>query len=311
MQWTKMSQDILNNYQVRKNKKQKALFRDLICKDLEKIGYDPKIESKRNLVKCHNIVVGDPEEAKVLVTAHYDTCAVLPFPNFITPRSLFWYLLYQLSLTVVILFLIVVITTIALLALPNHIWIGSWISLICTMFAIWLLLFGKANKHTVNDNTSGVITILETAHQIPNEMRDKVCFVFFDNEELGMLGSGAFASTHKNVSKGTLVLNCDCVSDGDSLQLFPSKAVKKNEQMSQLIEDALKESGDKETEYVRTFGFYPSDNLSFKYGVGICGLKKGFVGYYMDRIHTGKDIIFKEENLEQIICFLKKVIEEI
>jgi hypothetical protein len=39
-----------------------------------------------------NIVIGNPDTAKVLYTAHYDTCARLPFPNFITPKNIFIYL---------------------------------------------------------------------------------------------------------------------------------------------------------------------------------------------------------------------------
>ena len=59
--------------------------------------------------------------------------------------------------------------------------------------AIWILLglmmFGQANKHNANDNTSGVVTLLEIAGTLPENQRDKVCFVLFDLEEAGMIGS--------------------------------------------------------------------------------------------------------------------------
>ena len=85
------------------------------------------------------------------------------------------------------------------------------------------MMAGPANRHTANDNTSGVITLLEIALSLPEELRSDVCFVWFDNEERGLLGSAAFAGKHKETKKGALVLNFDCVGDGDSLQFFPTK----------------------------------------------------------------------------------------
>mgnify|MGYP002508405661 CR=1 FL=1 len=74
-----------------------------LCGELEKAGCAPSVET---CFAAKNVVAGDPEKAKVIFSAHYDTCAVLPFPNFITPRNLFFYLCYQLML-VVPLFLVV------------------------------------------------------------------------------------------------------------------------------------------------------------------------------------------------------------
>ncbi|MBR4870404.1 MAG: hypothetical protein IKU12_06460, partial [Oscillospiraceae bacterium] len=82
---TDVSRKIFEAYHVRKSKKQKAAFREYLCGELEKAGYAPKVEKKGSF--C-NVVVGDPQTAKLLYTAHYDTCAVLPFPNFITPRNM-------------------------------------------------------------------------------------------------------------------------------------------------------------------------------------------------------------------------------
>ena len=50
---------------------------------------------------------------------------------------------------------------------------------------------------------------------------------------------------------------------------------------------------------VRGFGFYPSDNALFEKGVGVCALRRRkIVGYYMDRIHTHRDTVLEEENIE-------------
>ena len=76
------------------------------------------------------------------------------------------------------------------------------------------------------------MTLVETALTLPEELRQSVCFVWFDNEERGLLGSSAFAGKHKAVKKNALVLNFDCVGAGDSIQFFPSKKVKKTEDMA-------------------------------------------------------------------------------
>ena len=65
------------------------------------------------------------------------------------------------------------------------------------------------------------------------------------------------------------------------------------------IEAAFQGRGEKVVEVVRGFGFYPSDNKAFRKGVGVCALKrKKILGYYMDRIHTNKDTVLEEENIE-------------
>ena len=94
-------------------------------------------------------------------------------------------------------------------------------------------------------------------------------------------------------------INFDCVSDGDFIQFFPGGALKKDPAVLEQIEAAFAGRSGKTTEVVRGFGFYPSDNASFKRGVGVCALKRRkLIGYYMDRIHTNKDTVFEEENIE-------------
>ena len=167
------------------------------------------------------------------------------------------------------------------------------------LFCCWWIIDGPANKHTVNDNTSGVITLVETALALPVEDRSKACFVFFDNEEKGMLGSSAFARKHKKVKKGKLVVNFDCVSDGPSIQFFPSRKLKKDKMKIAGLETAFRSAGDRQVEIVRGFGFYPSDNAAFRLGAGVCALRKHRVfGWYMSRIHTARDTVMEEENIE-------------
>lgn len=298
---TSLSQKILSDFQIRKTKKQKQNFRHWLCGELEKLGYAPTVE-KGNF--SHNVVVGDPEKARVIYTAHYDTCAVLPFPNFITPRNMLWYLLYQLVILIPMFVLAIGAEVGAIFLWENlmgtdcPMWLAIGTLYVVLGFELWWLMAGPANKHTANDNTSGTVTLLEIAQTLPEELRDKVCLVFFDNEEKGLFGSSGFAGKHKSVKKNGLVVNFDCVSDGDYIQFFPTKAVKKESGTITALETVFPSAGEKTTEVVTGFGFYPSDQSQFKRGVGVCALKKSpLFGYYMDRIHTKKDTVMMEENI--------------
>lgn len=302
---TDVSKKILADFQIRKSKTQKENFRQWLCGELEKAGYAPEVETGRSLIKSHNVVVGDPERAEVLYTAHYDTCAVLPFPNFITPRNFLFYLLYQLLILAAVMVAAVIVALVLLLVCDRLFddpvattTVTGLVMYGLLIFFVWWMLDGKANRHTANDNTSGVLTLVETALALPEELRDRVCFVFFDNEEKGLFGSSAFARRHKAVRKEKLVVNFDCVSDGDYLQLYPSRAVEKDPAVLEQLERSFQGRGEKEAEVYRGFAFYPSDQAQFKMGVGVCALKKKpLLGYYMDRIHTGRDTVLEEENI--------------
>ena len=299
---TAQAQKILSDFQVRKSRKQKETFRTWLCGELEAAGYAPKVEKG---FAARNVMAGDPETASVIFSAHYDTCAVLPIPNFITPRNMFFYICYQFLL-VIPLFIVIAVVEGVLIAVTEALGIWQFILLapvlsiaLCAFFC-WWIIDGPANKHTANDNTSGVITLLETALAMPEADRRKVCFVFFDNEEKGLFGSAAFTKAHKKAKKETLNINFDCVSDGDYIQFFPGDRMKKkNPDALDRIEAAFQGRGEKQTEVVRGFGFYPSDNKAFRNGIGVCALKrKKVIGYYLDRIHTRKDTVFEEENIE-------------
>lgn len=289
---TKQSRTVLESFQLRKSRKDKKSFRLWLNEQLTDAGYS--VTEETGLFSGTNLLAGDPDSARIVFCAHYDTQAVLPFPNFITPKSLPLYILYQLTILIPLMTVCFVLVALGLYPL-GLIWLS---------FFVWWMLFGPANRRTANDNTSGVTALLEIALTLPADKREGVLFVFFDNEERGMLGSSAFASRHKRIKTGVPVINFDCVSDGALLQLYPSSGLKKDSWLSALIESSFEGNGERSFELVSGFGFYPSDNASFKISAGVCALKEGrFLGKrieYMDRIHTSKDTVFEEENLELI-----------
>lgn len=302
---------ILDYYQVRKTKKQKEEFRKYIIHELNQYGYCPRIQNKGI---NNNIIIGNMEKAKIFCTAHYDTQAVLPFPNLIVPNNLFGLILSQLAIIICVLILIFLIN---IVFIKLFVWTGlfngfelSIASSISWLIIIIWMLFGKANKHTANDNTSGVVTIIESAIKLPEDFRDEVCFVLFDNEELGLLGSAAFAKEYKKYIKNKLIINFDCVSDANDIFFFPTKQIKNDQSKHEVIIKTFASTNYINVHMNKGFGFYPSDNFNFKYAYGVCSLKKGLF-YYLDRIHTSRDIIFNEENIELLSDGVCKLVNTI
>ena len=73
----------------------------------------------------------------------------------------------------------------------------------------------------------------------------------------------------------------------------------KKTEVTDLLRASFLPAGDKSVEVVESFGFYPSDQAAFRRGVGVCALKKSRVfGWYMDRIHTKRDTVLEETNID-------------
>ena len=83
--------EILSLFPVRKSKKQKTQFLDTVQDYLRNLGYSVSLENSDFGVR--NVVVGNLQTAKYVVTAHYDTCAGMLIPNLITPCNFFLFLL--------------------------------------------------------------------------------------------------------------------------------------------------------------------------------------------------------------------------
>ena len=77
----KISEIILEKYQVRKTRKQKDEFIQLLGNELN----EHIIIEQCGMFKSRNVIIGDLNKSKYVLTAHYDTAPVLPFPNFLTP----------------------------------------------------------------------------------------------------------------------------------------------------------------------------------------------------------------------------------
>ena len=271
--------DVLTSFPVRKSRKQKQAFWDAVQSYLKTIGYDCTIE--KGSLGARNIVIGNPETAEYLVTAHYDTPARLPFPNLITPCSFWPFLGWQIVITVLI-FLAAFVPGLILAFAGMSAEAASRIWSLSLYGILLLMLIGPANKHNANDNTSGVVTVLEIAKSMPDACRDKVCFVLFDLEEAGLIGSSSYQKLHKKHTANQLVLNMDCVGDGNELVMFPTKKLKKDSARIDQLRRICGKWGEKSIALrEKGFSYYPSDQKNFPYGVGIAALRRsGWAGLY-------------------------------
>ena len=289
--------DVLKLFSIRKSKQQKEAFADAVIEYAQEQGYTACVEEKKKDVR--NIVIGDLSSAKYMITAHYDTPASIGLPNFIVPNNPVLFVGIQLLLVA---FLVAFAVGVGFLAY----WIceNDSISYLVGYFA-YLILFllmikGPANRNNANDNTSGIVTLLEILSALPNDLRDSVCFVLFDMEEGGLIGSSIFRKTHKSVTESLVVLNLDCVGDGDIIQLTPVKKARKNPELLDSLAKVCGRVGNKELR-LREKGFYggSSDHKNFPLGVAIMSFhyKKG-IGLYCGRIHTWRDTVLDKTNVD-------------
>ena len=281
--------ELFGRFEVRKTVKQKAAFAEWACDTARALGYDVQVERSGKWFDTRNIVIGDLSKARVLITAHYDTCARLPFGNTDTPEC--W------PIIVFTQFVLPVILYIALC-----IWLGFIPGNVLSVVIVLLMLFGPANPHTANDNTSGVAFVLLAMNLFKD--REDIAFVLFDNEEIGLLGSSAFVKAHTVLARRAFVLNFDCISDGDMLMLVGSKranASLQGRRLQKALEEIAPIYGKRFKTGEALKAFYPSDQLLFPRGAAFAALK-GKKVLYMDRIHSAKDTVFEDDN---ILCLLK------
>ena len=307
---------LFERFEVRKSAAQKAAFADWACEYAKELGYTPQMEESGKWLKTRNIVFGDLTKARTLMTAHYDTCARMPFGNTYTPACWPIIALTQFVLPLVLFIGMGYGAGRGAREMTNALGVSTGVAaltsaLLCFGVAgavVALMLFGPANPHTANDNTSGVAMVLLAMHLFKG--RDDVAFVLFDNEEVGLLGSSAFVKAHASLSRRALVLNFDCISDGDTLLLAGSKIVMNGLQGKKIVsvlEETAAQYGKKGSSGIAPKVLYPSDQLLFRRGAAFAALKGKRI-LYMDRIHSAKDTVFDDSNLLCLAEVLEKAI---
>ncbi len=291
--------EINEKHPIRRTKEQKEQFFNYLCNEFE-----PDTVRKDVLENKHeNLVIGDIERAEIILTAHYDTPARALYPNLMMPANPALNMLYHILIPVLLAFLSLAIAylIVAISAVPedkvNSVLIPCYLLIYFLSFYLSTRCF--TNKNNKNDNTSGVATLVSIAKSV--EKKDKVAFVFFDNEEKGLLGSKAMAKKYKNELKDKLVINFDCVGNGKEILIMAKKGALNNENYIKLLKSFKQENG---------FNLYflslekcssNSDHKNFENGVGVAACQKGKTAKFITgKIHTNKDTIADKENIEYL-----------
>ena len=284
---------VLDRYQVRKTPKQKEAFRTFLNTHAKKHEYEVSIQKYSK--KGHNLIIGSPASAKLILTAHYDTP-----PNFFIPivASVGGIVPWTLSQ------FIPLIPLLAILSIPRLLIKNPLASAIASeafliAYAIQIVA-GIPNKHNANDNTSGVAVLLSLLEDLPHELREKICFVFFDDEEKGLIGANKFKKAYGSQVAHKPLINFDCVAHGSHF-VFSAKKAFRNSQESDSLEESLAALlHHKDYSYGSALKhIYTSDQLLFKNSVGVAAAHKlPLVGPVLNRIHTRQDNKFDEGNIE-------------
>lgn len=279
--------DILKAHPIRKTNAQREAFRADVLAYMKSLGYTGAPESCGS--GGENLVFGDTEKVKYLITAHYDTPGTIGMPNVCTPCN---------GLRTSLMFLRNVAFGALVGGISGYLMrLGYFLPGILMLLLVMIMfplahrlqLF-PANVNNANDNTSGIVTVLEIARTLPEAYRSKVCFVLFDMEERGLIGSAAYRKAHKTATENQIVLNLDCVGDGDHILFLPTKKARKNQELIRQMKRLGGWFGRKQILVVDTgFCSYNSDHKNFPNAVGIGAFNMKGKHYILDKIHTKHD----------------------
>lgn len=295
--------DILTLHPIRNTAPQKEAFRADVMRYIRELGYECHTESCCK--NGQNVVFGSADQAEYLITAHYDTPVSIGIANVCTPCSP---IRSRLKYLASVALGACSAAGPALLIKAGYV-IPGILLLVPILVFLYLMQKGPANKNNANDNTSGVVTVLEIARTLPQAHRSKVGFILFDLEEKGLKGSAAYRKAHKAETENQLVLNLDCVGDGDHILLMPYKKTRKDEQCIARLKHIGGWFGNKQILTIdKGFCRYNSDHKSFPRAVGVGAYQKKKNTYILDKIHTKHDTNLDMTNVNLLRAALTTLI---
>lgn len=305
--------EIDGRFPVRNSAAQKAAFRAYALAEAQTGAVPAREEENEGHV---NLAFGDPDTARVIFTAHYDTPrrGLLPNLMLVTNPILAW--TYRLGTLIPLLLAPALAAAWGVWRLLDLDWalmshrlllLGVYTAVYFGMF--YLMFRGPANKRNRNDNTSGTAAVLGLVEQLGE--KPGVACILFDDEEKGKKGSKAFAKAHPKIKAETLIVNLDCVGNGDTYILCGSAAAQEDP-LYEALQKAMTNSGLSHRFFPAGKASMNSDHKSFDKGVGVCTCQhKPFIGYYNDRIHTARDTVAEPETVSRLTAVLAKFAERV
>ncbi|MCP4143151.1 MAG: Zn-dependent exopeptidase M28 [Chloroflexi bacterium] len=290
--------------------KEKESFLDKIEEELLSRNY----ESERVRIKHwgfnNRLLSTKCEKPEVVFLAHYDTPTIMPWGI-----SSAFALIGHTRQVLASIFLIILTLSLSII----YHWFklngfGYWAAIYLGIMSI-LFLFPIffPNPNNVEDNTSGVIGLLALAEQIKDRsFKDKVQFVFLDNEEWGLIGSNALKKVwqkENHLRVNTVIVNLDCISRGG----IPLLVYHHNDRVAQKIRPFLEEQFP-QTKMLDMKNIPLSDNYTFreKGAIDISYADQTIIpgGFYIRKIHTPSDKDFFPEKVGLLVDALIDFLDE-
>ena len=177
------------------------------------------------------------------------------------------------------------------------------LSVACSVLPIGYIigLLGGANKKNTNDNSSGVLTLLNIMEQLkdlPQDAKSKVCFVFTDNEEKGLFGSTAFKNKYKKVLHNQKIINFDCVGLGTQINAYYVGSPEGNtviDEVSKLINSDTNTVVPKRSTMMSMSDHIPF--VEYNHTTLLCVDKDNQNSLY-SQIHSANDTVLDESNID-------------
>lgn len=292
---------ICKTYGVRNSRRQKDAFLSWAREVLEKEGIPAKISVDPCLARNRNLLIGDFNSAEVVVTAHYDTPKMMLLPICMYLDSFWLSLLSQVWGIALILLAVQLLLSF----LGQPFWVRYW----AFFLSLALFFFTVNNRNNHNDNSSGVIGVLECARRCREEKIPGAAFVLFDNEEWGLLGSAGFAKAHRDQMKGKLVINLDCIGAGDEIVL-----VTKQEALNDARNLAASLNGYEGKKRISAQTskniLVMSDHASFARSIMVSAFRRDRMGRKLTRIHRWTDTVLDEENVDLVCDFITEYLRK-
>ena len=215
------AQEIFENHPTRFTGKEKSALRATLRAELNKMGYsDDEITEIK--ASGTNLLAGDPH-AEYMFTAHYDTPGRTGW--MLKTASLWGQTGANVFLIMIMCLLGMAVPIASSFIVPDVSGSGMfWLGELAVLLILVIMIISMVikNKNNRNDNTSGVLALLAMAEKVTadQEMRKKSCFVFFDNEEWGLLGSGEFrdGQLYQKIPPGAALPAADSYIEGHSLR---------------------------------------------------------------------------------------------
>ena len=305
----KWNKDFASQFSRRLTSKEKERFLDKIEEELQVRNYESERVKVKHWGFTNRLLSSKCEKPKVVFLAHYDTPTIMPLGISIA-TTLFGHT-KQILGSIFLIFLILLLATLHLwlkLIGLDH-WATAYMVIMSFLFVIPIFF---PNPHNAEDNTSGVIGLLALAEQIKDQdFKEKVQFVFLDNEEWGLIGSNALKKIwqrENHLRANTIMINLDCISRGKTPLLVYHHNNRVAQEVLPFLEQHLPQTQMLDMKRVPL-----SDNFTFRErgAVDISYADPSVIpgGFYIPKVHSPSDKDFFPEKTAQLIDALTDFLE--